>query len=246
MSLLGFQLNTTIHAAFWAYSPNPTIDPTGREVMVNVNNLQYIEATQPTYYAQNASNISVTGGVLTVTVNNNLNPTKPAPVLVLLAGFTNAFFLNNQLFTTTSVTPTQFTAAYSSVANISATAIANNVLTVYCYNSFVVGSTVTLNGTNEAFLNGQTVTVTSATDEQFTANFTHANYSYVPDTGTATLSTYSGVEPAGAMVVDPNTRKAWLYYDETNVSTSQAPRHLVGVVASKFVYDMESLFLING
>lgn len=42
----GFQTNTTIHAAFWRYIPDPRQDPTGRVVLVQVNNIQKIEATQ--------------------------------------------------------------------------------------------------------------------------------------------------------------------------------------------------------
>ena len=38
----GFQTNTTIHAAFWIYKPNNNTD---REVMVEVNSLQFIEST---------------------------------------------------------------------------------------------------------------------------------------------------------------------------------------------------------
>jgi hypothetical protein len=57
----GFQSNTTITNAFWIYKPEPATDPTGREVMVAVNSLQYIETTQDhttvwLYYA--ASNVS--------------------------------------------------------------------------------------------------------------------------------------------------------------------------------------------
>lgn len=51
----GFQTNTTIHAAFWIYKPNNSID---REVMVEVNSLQFIESTPDRtkvflYYAAN-------------------------------------------------------------------------------------------------------------------------------------------------------------------------------------------------
>jgi len=42
----GFQNNTTIHAAFWLFKPDPTIDPVGREILVEVNGIQYIEANQ--------------------------------------------------------------------------------------------------------------------------------------------------------------------------------------------------------
>lgn len=60
-NLTGFQSNTTISAAFWIYKPDPALDPTGREIFVNVNNVQKIEATQDhnkvwLYYA--ASDVS--------------------------------------------------------------------------------------------------------------------------------------------------------------------------------------------
>lgn len=56
----GFQTNTTITAGFWRYKPDAS-DPIGKEVMVNVNDLQYLEATQDhttvwLYYS--ASNVS--------------------------------------------------------------------------------------------------------------------------------------------------------------------------------------------
>jgi len=41
----GFQTNTTIHAAFWWYKPDLSLDPTGREIMIEVNGIQKIEAT---------------------------------------------------------------------------------------------------------------------------------------------------------------------------------------------------------
>ena len=54
----GFQTNTTIHAAFWWYKPDHSLDPIGREIMIEVNGLQKIESTQDhtkvwLYYAAN-------------------------------------------------------------------------------------------------------------------------------------------------------------------------------------------------
>ncbi len=54
----GFQKNTTIHAAFWIYKPDPAIIPPGKEVMVEINSLQFLESTPDhnkvwLYYAQN-------------------------------------------------------------------------------------------------------------------------------------------------------------------------------------------------
>ena len=77
--------------------------------------------------------------------------------------------------------------------NILATSITNSVLTVTCANSFNVGQLVALAGTNESFLNGQSVTITSiikdASGNQtgFTANFMEGNFSNPNDTGTVGL-----------------------------------------------------------
>lgn len=54
----GFQTNTTIHAAFWWYKPDPRLDPTGREILIEINSVQKIESTQDhskvwLFYAQN-------------------------------------------------------------------------------------------------------------------------------------------------------------------------------------------------
>jgi hypothetical protein len=58
----GFQANTTINAAFWKYIPDPT-DPTGRIILVEINNIQFIESTPDTlkvwlYYAANNTSSS--------------------------------------------------------------------------------------------------------------------------------------------------------------------------------------------
>ena len=54
----GFQSNTTIHAAFWWYKPDPSLDPIGREIMIEVNGIQKVESNQQhtkvwLYYAAN-------------------------------------------------------------------------------------------------------------------------------------------------------------------------------------------------
>jgi hypothetical protein len=53
----GFQGNSTVSAAFWQYIPDPS-DPTGRVIFVEVNSIQFIEATPDSskvwlYYPQN-------------------------------------------------------------------------------------------------------------------------------------------------------------------------------------------------
>ncbi len=75
---------------------------------------------------------------------------------------------------------------------ITATSVATNVLTVTASNTnLTVGEVVTIQGTVEDFLNGQSVIVTGLigtgpTYTGFTANFTTANYTNASDTGTAT------------------------------------------------------------
>jgi hypothetical protein len=73
------------------------------------------------------------------------------------------------------------------IAAVTATSITSDVLTVTCNNAFLVGETVVLNGTVESILNGQPLTVISASSTQFTASFIAADYTNIADTGTATL-----------------------------------------------------------
>lgn len=166
-TISGFQSNTTIHAAFWIYKPDPVIDPVSKEEFIEVNSIQRIEANAASVLTA-ISNSQVTSNVVTVTVASGAN------------------FRNLQQ--------------------------------------------VILSGlTNSTFLNGQVLTISSFTATSFTAAFINANYGPT-------------AEPAGALVTDTTNRTAYLYYAETSVSTSQAPRKLEGVVAARFVYDMEALF----
>ena len=53
----GFQLNTTITAAFWRYIPDPAITPPSNEIYVSLENLQRVECLPNhtkvwLYYAQ--------------------------------------------------------------------------------------------------------------------------------------------------------------------------------------------------
>ena len=54
----GFQTNTTIHAAFWIYIPDPQVTPPGKVIIQEVNTLQRVESTPDRkkvwlYYAAN-------------------------------------------------------------------------------------------------------------------------------------------------------------------------------------------------
>lgn len=71
-------------------------------------------------------------------------------------------------------------------ATITAIQISGNILLVVAQNNFQVGQQVTFAGVGTAaFLNGQTLTVATASGSQFTASFSHADYANAPDTGTA-------------------------------------------------------------
>jgi hypothetical protein len=166
-TISGFQSNTTIHAAFWIYKPDPVIDPVSKEEFIEVNSLQRVEANAAIVLSS-ISSTQIAGGVLTVTVA--ATGQMRSQQQVILSGLTNA-----------------------------------------------------------APLNGQVVTITSLTPTSFNANFPAAPYGPV-------------AEPAGAQVIDTTNRTAYLFYAETDVSTSQAPQKLVGPIASRFIYDMEQLF----
>jgi hypothetical protein len=43
---MAFQTNTTIQTALWMYKPDPATDPTGKQFLVNLNLVQYIETSQ--------------------------------------------------------------------------------------------------------------------------------------------------------------------------------------------------------
>jgi len=40
----GFQQNSTITSAFWFYIPDPSLIPPGKEILVEVNSILYIES----------------------------------------------------------------------------------------------------------------------------------------------------------------------------------------------------------
>lgn len=97
--------------------------------------------------------------------------------------------------------PTKTAETHTTGAVITNVALTTNVLTITANNSFAVGNTVSFSGlTTATFLNGQTVTVSSATTTQFTAAFTHADYVSASDTGTAALTT-PGQQPDSTVVL---------------------------------------------
>jgi hypothetical protein len=253
----GFQLNTTIHAAFWIYKPDFRYDAEGKEIFVNVNALQYVEVNQPVVKLPQISSISIAGGILTIVGTNSFQSGQQA---ALINGLQNALFLNGLIVPLGRPTPQQITATMppivGAVSNIS---ISNNVLTVTANQNFVVGMTVTLSGlVNATFLNGQTVTIVSVSRNfsdpsgfaSFTAelpnspplNYANTGCGAGNDIGFATLNTdgYSNTDVGS--VSDPSSRQVWLYYDSTNVTISERAYIIKGVAAQSFINDMEDLF----
>lgn len=166
-TLSGFQPNNGIMGVWWIYRPDPILDSTAKEQLIAVERVQHIEATQAEILA-NISSVQISNNILTLTGNTVSHTTVGS--CFLCSGFTNAAFLNRQIITVTSVTPTGVTGA-----------------------------------------------------------FTHSDYG-------------STSEPNGAQTILTRSRKAWLYYAESGVSTSQQPYILEGIVASLFMYDMELTF----
>lgn len=90
------------------------------------------------------------------------------------------------------------------------------VLTVTCANSFAVGDTVLFYGlTSATFLNGMSVTVTTASGTQFQANFSYGSgYTSAADTGLATNPDKNGI--AGSVQPTWPTTVNTLTLDGTN------------------------------
>ena len=245
----GFQSNTTIHAAFWIYKPDFSFDPKGKEQMVNVNLLQYVEADQPTVRMQAITSISISGGVLTIVGSNSFQSNMNA---ALIDGLQNATFLNGLIVPVNTATVNQIQATMPVItANVAQVELLSNVVTITANQHWQPGMTVTFSGlVNATFLNGQTVTITSVSTNfanpsgyaSFTAPFTHADYPAEQEIGVATLNTNGYSNTDSGKVFDPAARKVWLFYAESNVSTSQHPRELHGVAAQAFITDMERLF----
>jgi hypothetical protein len=95
---------------------------------------------------------------------------------------------------------------YNLVANVRATQISTNVLTVTAANNFLPGMLVTLQGTAQAFLNGQTVVVLSVTPTSFTANFNAGDYQNPLDSGTAEVSTFQIASTATVALQSPSVQ----------------------------------------
>lgn len=121
------------------------------------------------------SNVVLANNLATIIANNSFVP----GMVVEVANLANATFLNGESLTILTATPTRFTSQFTAPNygnSVTATQVSGNVLTVTCTNSYTIGQNVVLSGTAEAFLNGQVLTVATATPFQFTASFAHTNY----------------------------------------------------------------------
>ena len=149
-----------------------------------------------------ATSIQITNNVLTVTTNNALLPTSPAPQTIKFFGLGISEFLNGQKVTVLTASPTQFTATYVSNAYVTNVQIAGTTLTVLCANNFQPSMTIEFSGLLDAtFLNGQQVVVDTilyggspVAAIGFTATFSFgsppANYPSTADSGTAAVIDY--------------------------------------------------------
>lgn len=122
------------------------------------------------------------------------------------------------------------------VATITNVALTSNVVTITAANSFVVGGKVVisgLSGSTTKFLNGQTLTVASASATSFTANFTHANVTPAADTGTATGNLMTPIW--GSVWLNhkmPGVIKKYLFADITTDRTDAFGNFSVSALAS--------------
>lgn len=83
-----------------------------------------------------------------------------------------------------------FAAPSATTATVTNIAITTNVVTVTAANSYKVGQQVLFAGVGtNTFLNGQVLTIASASSTQFTAAFQHADVTSGADTGTANICT---------------------------------------------------------
>lgn len=119
----------------------------------------------------------------------------------------------------------------ATVTNIS---LANNTLVVTCNNTLLPGQQVFFaNLVSATFLNGQIVTVVTATSTQFTATYQHADYASTADTGTADACTIdNGITWAnyGFISITP-TKKFNLIAYQSGLALAIAPPS--GIVAKK-------------
>jgi Baseplate J-like protein len=190
---------------------------------------------------------SVVNNVLTVTCNNKFTVGQP----VVLTGTAEAV-LNGQTVLVAALlgagpTFTGFTATVvaGNFTNISDSgsavpqptwskqppttatqvSISNNLLTVNCVNTFVVGQSVYLTGFLNTLLNGQVVTISNANPTFFSAPITQGNYPATADSGTvqaATLDNQLVWANIGPTAITPTVRFS-LLFAQSDLSVAIAP-----------------------
>jgi len=158
-----------------------------------------------TYPSDTVTQIQVAGNLLTVTVPNSFSSGQE----IGLFNLQNARFLNGQILTIVTASPTQFTANFTytnygptpdtgEVAllrhppfNVTNVSIASNVATITCVNTLSSGDVVLLYQLQTAtFLNDQVLTVATASGTQFTASYTYVGtYGPAAETGFAIRAT---------------------------------------------------------
>lgn len=171
------------------------------------------------------TNLSLTTNVVTITAANHYT----AGDVVVLTGLTTNPSLNGSSgivsATGLSASSFQFALTHANIASAAETGIAylgnfcqigaitnvaetaGNVVTLTVANNFAVGQSVKLSGiTTATWLNGQTVTITSAsaTQIQFTDGSAHGVYASAADTGIVTLAYAAETINGGASLVVAN------------------------------------------
>ena len=134
--------------------------------------------------------------------------------IVFFYGLYDANFLNGTLerVVNSSIPQTD------TITNIALTA---NVVTVTCANTLIPGQRVVLSGIGTAtFLNTQILTVLTASTSQFTANYTHANYTSAADTGSVTADGAVTVIIAGGHAGYGPTPSFGFMQQSTSLTTS--------------------------
>ncbi len=96
-------------------------------------------------------------------------------------------FIHTETCVDLTVGPLNVPTALQKTAKITNFSITSNVVTLNAVNSFSPGDIAAISGLGTGtYLNGQNLTVTSASATQFTVAFTHANVGSTGDSGTAT------------------------------------------------------------
>jgi hypothetical protein len=135
------------------------------------------------------SNVVLSNNLATIVAQNSFVP----GMVVEIENLANALFLNGEQLTILTANSNGFTSQFTATNYgnaITATSISGNVLTVTAQNSYTPGQQVVISGTDEAYLNGQVLTVllTGLTPFSFQAVFVSPNYNNPSDTGVASIA----------------------------------------------------------